>query len=59
MQNISQILSEELSQKLTYVENVIKDTDETLTRSVNDIRTLRQSLRDALSASGESRPELD
>ena len=42
-----------------YVENVIKDTDETLTRSVNDIRTLRQSLRDALSASGESRPELD
>ena len=42
-----------------YVENVIKDTDETLTRSVNDIRTLRQSLRDALNAGVESRPNFD
>ena len=42
-----------------YVENVIKDTDETLTRSVNDIRTLRQSLHDALNAGVESRPNFD
>ena len=42
-----------------YVENVIKDTDETLTRSVNDIRTLRQSLHDALNASSEPRPDFD
>lgn len=42
-----------------YVENVIKDTDETLTRSVNDIRTLRQSLRDALNQGVEERPNFD
>ena len=42
-----------------YVENVIKDTDETLTRSVNDIRTLRQSLREALNAGRESRPDFE
>ncbi|MBE6749344.1 MAG: hypothetical protein J6V78_04245 [Clostridia bacterium] len=42
-----------------YVENVIKDTDETLTRSVNDIRTLRQSLHDALNAGNEPRPDFD
>ena len=42
-----------------YVENVIKDTDETLTRSVNDIRTLRQSLHDALNAPSEPRPDFD
>ena len=42
-----------------YVENVIKDTDETLTRSVNDIRTLRQSLHDALNAGSEPRPDFD
>ena len=42
-----------------YVENVIKDADETLTRSVNDIRTLRQSLHDALNASSEPRPDFD
>lgn len=42
-----------------YVENVIKDTDETLTRSVNDIRTLRQSLREALNTGAESRPDFD
>jgi len=42
-----------------YDENVIKDTDETLTRSVNDIRTLRQSLHDALNAGNEPRPDFD
>ena len=42
-----------------YVENVIKDTDETLTRSVNDIRTLRESLHDALNASSEPSPDFD
>ncbi len=43
----------------TYVENVIKDTDETLTRSVNDIRTLRNSLNEALNAGNEPRPNFD
>lgn len=33
----------------SYVETIIRDTDETLTKSVNDIRKLRQSVRDALS----------
>ena len=42
-----------------YVEGVIKDTDDTLTRSVNDIRTLRQSLHDALNAGVEPRPDFD
>ena len=42
-----------------YVEGVIRDTDETLTRSVNDIRTLRQSLHDALNAPSEPRPNFD
>ena len=32
----------------SYVETIIRDTDETLTKSVNDIRKLRQSIRDAL-----------
>ncbi len=32
----------------SYVETIIKDTDETLSKSVNDIRKLRQSVRDAL-----------
>lgn len=31
-----------------YVEQIIKDTDETLTASVNDIRRLRQSVKDVL-----------
>ena len=35
------------------------NTDETLTRSVNDIRTLRQSLHDALNAGSEPRPDFD
>ena len=42
-----------------YVEGVIRDTDETLTRSVNDIRTLRQSLHDALNAPSEPKPNFD
>lgn len=42
-----------------YVESIIRDTDETLTKSVNDIRQLRQSVRDALGHSSESRPNLD
>ncbi len=40
-----------------YVETIIRDTDETLTKSVNDIRKLRQSVRDALVQNGmSSRP---
>lgn len=42
-----------------YVESIIRDTDETLTKSVNDIRQLRQSVRDALGHGSESRPNLD
>lgn len=37
-----------------YVETIIRDTDETLTKNVNDIRRLRQSVKDALSHSGMS-----
>ena len=44
----------------TYVETIIRDTDETLTKSVNEVRKLRQSVRDALSQnSGSSKPKLD
>lgn len=42
-----------------YVESIIRETDETLTKSVNDIRQLRQSVRDALGHTSESRPNLD
>lgn len=35
----------------SYVENIIKETDETLTKNVNDIRRLRQSVKDALAKS--------
>mgnify|MGYP003305980793 CR=1 FL=1 len=43
-----------------YVETIIRDTDETLTKSVNEVRKLRQSVRDALSQnSGSSKPKLD
>lgn len=42
-----------------YVEKVIGDTDDTLTKSVNDIRTLRQSIHDALNTGVESRPEFE
>lgn len=44
----------------SYVETIIRDTDETLTRSVNDIRKLRQSVRDALSQSNiTSKPDFN
>ncbi len=43
-----------------YVETIIKDTDETLTNSVNDIRRLRQSVKDALNPTGiAQRPNFD
>ena len=42
-----------------YVESIIRDTDETLTKSVNDKRQLRQSVRDALGHTSESRPNID
>lgn len=44
----------------SYVETIIRDTDETLTKNVNDIRKLRQSVRDALTQSGvSSRPSFE
>ena len=44
----------------SYVETIIRDTDETLTKSVTDIRKLRQSVRDALSQSGmASKPKFE
>ncbi len=44
----------------SYVETIIRDTDETFTRSVNDIRKLRQSIRDALAqSSGSAKPNFD
>ncbi len=43
-----------------YVETIIRDTDETFTKSVNDIRKLRQSVRDALAQSnGPAKPRFD
>ena len=43
-----------------YVETIIRDTDETLTKSVNDVRKLRQSVRDALAQSnGPAKPGFD
>ncbi len=44
----------------SYVETIIRDTDETLTKSVTDIRKLRQSVRDAPSQSGmASKPKFE
>ena len=44
----------------TYVETIIRDTDETLTKSVNEVRKLRQSVRDALSQNaGSAKPKFD
>ncbi len=44
----------------SYVETIIRDTDETLTKSVNEVRKLRQSVRDALSQnSGSAKPKFD
>ena len=42
-----------------YVEGIIKDTDETLTNSVNDIRRLRQSIKSALGSSASSKPDFN
>ena len=43
-----------------YVETIIRDTDETLTKSVNDIRKLRQSVKDALAQSnGPAKPNFN
>jgi predicted DNA-binding protein (UPF0278 family) len=43
-----------------YVDKIIRDTDETLTQSVNDIRKLRQSVRGALEKKGMlPKPDLD
>ena len=42
------------------VETIIRVTDETLTKSVNDIRKLRQSIRDALAQNNTaSKPRFD
>ncbi len=44
----------------SYVEKIIRETDETLTKNVNDIRKLRHSVRDALAQSGVgSKPSID
>lgn len=43
----------------SYVETIIRDTDETLTNSVNDIRKLRQSVKEALAHNNSTRPEFD
>ncbi len=44
----------------SYVETIIRETDETLPKSVHDIRKLRQSVRDALSQSGlSSKPKFE
>lgn len=44
----------------SYVEDIVRSTDETLTKNVNDIRKLRQNLREALGRSaGDDKPNLD
>ena len=43
----------------SYVETIIRDTDETLTNSVNDIRKLRQSVKEALAHNNASKPGFD
>ena len=43
----------------SYVETIIRETDETLTKSVNDIRTLRKSVKDVLARSNSTRPNFD
>jgi cell division septum initiation protein DivIVA len=43
-----------------YVETIIKDTDEVLTKSVTDVRRLRQSVRETLAKTeGAAKPNLD
>ena len=39
--------------------NLVRDTDETLTNSVNDIRKLRQSVKDALAHNNAARPNFE
>ncbi len=44
----------------SYVETIIRDTDETFSKSVNDIRKLRQSVKNALAVNNAgSKPNLD
>ncbi len=44
----------------SYVETIVRETDETLTKNVNDIRKLRQNIRDALGQSaGSSKPRFE
>ena len=43
----------------SYVETIIRDTDETLTNSVNDIRKLRQSVKEALAYNNSTRPNFE
>ncbi len=43
----------------SYVETIIRDTDETLTNSVNDIRKLRKSVKDALAHNNAVRPSFE
>ena len=43
----------------SYVETIIRDTDETLTNSVNDIRKLRQSVKEALAHNNATRPDFE
>ncbi|MEE1504998.1 MAG: hypothetical protein UGF89_12245, partial [Acutalibacteraceae bacterium] len=43
----------------SYVETIIRDTDETLTNSVNDIRKLRQSVKEALAHNNSTRPDFE
>jgi cell division septum initiation protein DivIVA len=43
-----------------YVETIIKDTDDVLTKSVTDVRRLRQSVRETLAKTeGAAKPNLD
>lgn len=43
----------------SYVEKIIKATDETLTQSVTDVRSLRNSLKESLSHQKPERPKYD
>ena len=43
----------------SYVETIIRDTDETLTKSVNDIRVLRKSVKEALEKNKFTRPTFE
>ena len=43
----------------SYVEKIIKATDETLTQSVTDVRSLRNSLKESLSHQKSEKPKFD